>query len=193
MHDKHYYFRKFSQREFESRGPVIGVDFAGVIIDESLSTRRVDKKHNAIHDMDICMEGAFEGVKKLIELTHGRLWIVSKANDLRRKRTLDWMSKVNFYTKTGLKKDNVIFCKQRKDKVNICLNLNINYFIDNKEHVIQLLHEQVPYLFLFGEGDKKIYRTIGSLITPVTDWEGCVSSLINAVDTMKESMADIKQ
>jgi hypothetical protein len=192
MHDKHYYSRIFLQREIESGGPVIGVDFGGVIIDESLSERRIDKKHNAIHDMDICMEGAFEGVKKLVELAHGRLWIVSKANNLRQKRTLDWLSKVNFYTKTGLKKDNVIFCRKRKDKVNICLDLNINYFIDNKEHVIQLLHEQIPYLFLFGEGDRKTYRTIGSLITPVLDWEECVSSLINAVDTMKKHMVDIK-
>ena len=122
-----------------------------MIIDEKKSVRRIDKEKNSIHGEEICMEGAIEGMKKLVEISDGRVWIISKANSLRRKRTLDWLNKVNFYGLSGFNKNNVIFCGERKEKGQICRDLNINYYVDNKLHVIQLLQERVPYLFLFGD------------------------------------------
>lgn len=183
MRDRTYYWRRFKQREVEN-GPCIGIDFGGVIIDETRTMRRIDTKPNAIHSDEIAMLGVFDAIKFLVHDIGGEVWIISKVNELRQKRTLDWLNKVDFYQQTGLKKENVIFCDKREDKAQICRDLNINYFVDNSEHVSQLLQEVVPYIFFWGEKDRKTYKSLASNVIPVNNWDECIVNITTSINEM---------
>ena len=190
MRDKHYYFREFCKREIECGGPSVGVDFYGVIIDERNLTKSVDT--DPVHSVDIYMKGVFESIQRLVEITDRRVWVIIGGSELRSSRGLDWLNKVDFYYKTGLEKKNVILYSKCKDKVEICRRLNINYFIGSQLHAIQLLQESIPYLFLFGEKERKEYKTLTSLVAPVFGWEQCLISIMGAMSEMRKYIDNIK-
>lgn len=57
----------------------IGLDFHGVIIRPSTRRPEDDRTLAAVVERQQEQEGMFEGVTTLIEATHGRVWVVSKA------------------------------------------------------------------------------------------------------------------
>jgi hypothetical protein len=79
-----------------------------------------------------------------------------------------------FFSRTDLQPDHVCFWLQREDKENICRELRITHFIDDRVHIMQILRRVVPRLCLFGEpeGERGCppWATFASSWPEVVDW-----------------------
>ena len=95
-------------------------------------------------------DGAFDVLPDLIGLVDGRAWIISKAGDRVRARTLAWLDHHDFYRRTGLPRGNVRFCGKRSEKAGHCAELGITHMIDDRLDVHRALRGTVPHLYLFG-------------------------------------------
>ncbi|OLT28965.1 hypothetical protein BJF79_10695 [Actinomadura sp. CNU-125] len=95
-------------------------------------------------------DGAFDVLPDLIGLVDGRAWIISKAGDRVRARTLAWLDHHDFYRRTGLPRGNVRFCRKRQEKAGHCAELGITHMIDDRLDVHRALRGTVPHLYLFG-------------------------------------------
>ena len=62
------------------------------------------------------MPGAFESVAELVERFEGRAWLVSKCGRRIQQRSMTWLDHHGFWAKTGLRRQQVRFCKERRDK-----------------------------------------------------------------------------
>jgi hypothetical protein len=130
--------------------PRIGIDFGGVVVRTSRHSAH-DTDIDLSGGTDIAQEGVIEAVRGLVEVTDGCVWIVSKAGASTEAKTRGWLKSVGFFASTGMNAGNVRFCRTRPDKAPICRELGITHFIDDKIHVMQILRETVPHLFLFGD------------------------------------------
>jgi hypothetical protein len=149
--------------------PRIGVDFGGVIVqprarvageDTSLSLRNVSSQ--------LPQPEAIESIRTLVELTDGAVWIVSKAGLKMRELTLQWLDANDFYARTGVPPNHIRFCYEREQKREICAELGITHFIDDRVHVMEILRSTVKHLYLFAPtGDK---RHTPSYATHVSSW-----------------------
>lgn len=111
--------------------------FLGVSFDEAMKTPATP--------------GAIECIEELVAHYKGRIYIVSKCGESVENKTRGWLSRNGIYAKTGLAKDQVYFCKKRKDKAPICRKLGITHFIDDRVDVLSHMVGIVPHLYLFGE------------------------------------------
>src|SRR5262245_58574468 len=62
------------------------------------------------------MPGAFESVRALCEALEGRVWLVSKCGPKIEGRSRRWLERQRFYEQTGLARENLRFCRERKEK-----------------------------------------------------------------------------
>ena len=84
------------------------------------------------------------------------------------KVTLDWLSKTDFYARTGLCSDHVRFCLEREDKKSICEEIGITHSGDDRIHVMQILRGTVPNLILFTPPEDKRYAP--GFVTHAGSW-----------------------
>lgn len=98
-------------------------------------------------------EGMYEVLPGLIDAFEGRAWIISKCGDRIRKRTLAWLDHHDFYERTGLRRENVRFCRKRAEKARHCAGLGITHMIDDRLDVHAAIREIVPHRYLFGPGE----------------------------------------
>lgn len=68
--------------------------------------------------------------------------------------TRSWLKHQNFYSKTGLAEKSVHYCRTRLEKGPICQSLGLTHFVDDRIHVMQILKDIVPSLYLFGDKQK---------------------------------------
>lgn len=73
----------------------------------------------------------FNVIKNLVNLGH-EIFIVSRVNEQQRERSLKWLNDIDFFNKTGVKKDNLYYCWERRDKSIFTRALNINIFVDDR-------------------------------------------------------------
>jgi hypothetical protein len=112
--------------------------------------------------------GAIECIGKLVQRYDGRVFIVSKCGESVENKTRGWLSRNDVYAKTGLSKDQVHFCKKRKDKAPICRKFGITHFIDDRVDVLSHMVGIVPNLYLFGEQSKSSHPPWAEALL---DWE----------------------
>lgn len=127
----------------------IGIDFGGVIVKLN--------KDGSIDPNDgnsIAQEGVFTAVHQLVNNTNGNVWIVSKADPALQSNVLKWLNVTNFAEKTGFDSKNLVFCKERQDKVSICAKLGITHFIDDHEEVLKYMIDRIPNLFVFSKASR---------------------------------------
>ena len=136
-------------------GMRIGIDFGGVIVKHRTRISGEDTPLLTPGDATLVNPGVFEAVRNLVESCNGNVWIVSKAGASMQAATLAWLDSVDFYCRTGLLPQHVKFCTQREQKAVICTDLGISHFIDDKVHVMQILRNTVPHLYMFGERSSK--------------------------------------
>lgn len=146
----------------------LGLDFGGVIV--KAHDRNAGEDTNLCSDdrMEMVHDGALEGIKTMVSLTGGAVWIVSKAGPKMQQITREWLDAVDFYTKTGMARDHLCFCEERPQKETICTSLNITHFVDDRLHIMQILRHCVPNLFLFGT--EKNRRFCPPWASFVTNW-----------------------
>jgi len=95
--------------------------------------------------------GAIDATRKLVDRFDGHVWIVSKCGPSVENKTRGWLKHWNFYASTRFDRDRVRFCRQRRDKAGICMQLGITHFFDDRLDVLEPMRGTVPNLYLFGE------------------------------------------
>lgn len=124
--------------------PAIAVDVGGVLCDD---WDTLDSEGN--REFAPPIDGAFEGVRRLIELFDGEVYISSKAGPRIQERTRSWLDHYRFFQVTGFNPGYVHFVSKREEKVDLSLNLGITHQIDDRVDVLDLLWGNVKNLYLF--------------------------------------------
>ncbi len=137
----------------------IGIDFGGVIV-----RLNRDGSIDPNDGNSIAQTGVFPAFEKIVDYTDGNTWIISKASPDIQKIVNHWLELTGFFKRTRLLPGHLIFCETRKEKTSICRNLDIDYFIDDNEEVLEYMIGIVPNLFLFG-GD-----TMSKNISGLSGW-----------------------
>ena len=92
---------------------ILGVDIGNVIIDRSNDS---DQKFFSEQYLEVPpIAGVFEALRKLVELRFGeRVFLVSRVSrEELAEINKGWLLHHDFYGKTGVKQDRVIFCAGR--------------------------------------------------------------------------------
>lgn len=126
-----------------------GLDFGGVIVRPADGEKPLDPAGGE----DLVQPGAFEAVKQLVTAAEGRVWIVSKASRATQAATREWLGRVRFYQRTGFQAANLHFCAKRAEKRDLCLQLGITHFLDDRADVLAVLADVVPTRVQFGVSD----------------------------------------
>ena len=70
--------------------------------------------------------GAFDAVAALVRALQGRVYLVSKCGERIEARTRRWLVQKRFFDRTGLPRENLRFCRERRDKVGIAQALKLD-------------------------------------------------------------------
>ena len=76
------------------------------------------------------VDGALAALARLQLRFAGRVWLVSKCGPKVQSRTLAWFDRHRFFEATGLSRERVRFCRDRRDKAPICEELGIALRLD---------------------------------------------------------------
>lgn len=169
--------------------PIVGIDFGGVICGGARQNGREDTTmfgNNSLYTPQV--QGSFAGVKALVSaLGAERVFIVSKAGEKMRQKSLEWMEHNKFYTTTGMLPTNVFYCKERPTKVPICELLGVTHFIDDRVDVLANFSpettDKVPVRYLFPKlepehtADAEPVRRSDGII-PVKNWPHVVKKIL---------------
>ena len=96
------------------------------------------------------MEGAFASIERLVDLFGGRVWLVSKCGPRVAERSRRWLEHHGFWKATGVAREHLRFCRERRETAGICLELGIGRFVDDRLDVLVPMAGIVPHRFLFG-------------------------------------------
>lgn len=156
------------------RLPKIGIDIGRVIIGgEARLSEQTLFGNDPLNAPEI--PGAIDSIASLSrDPQWGGVVLVSKCTPHIEARTADWLATHNFHTRTDVPIENVIFCREIKDKVPIAAALGLTHFIDDRIAVLHQMHGIVPVRLLFGH-QRYEHRQKG--ITPVLNWEQAMEEL----------------
>lgn len=135
--------------------PRIGVDIGRVLIDGGphggADTSFLTGSLDDALDTPPC-SGALEGLTALVALFGPEhTWLVSKAGAKVADRSRRWLEAREVYARTGLRPENLVFVRERKDKAREAVRLDLTHFVDDRLDVLHHLAGLVPELFVYGE------------------------------------------
>ena len=141
----------------------IAFDLGGVII---------DKQNRAITD------DVMQSVKLIIEkFGNSNVFIISKAKDKWITSNNEVLENSDFYKKTNFAKENLRYCPEYADKSKICLELDIDYMIDDEIKVVRFINQDcnktIPILFIpkLRSKDDLIRIGIDKNVIQITKWK----------------------
>jgi len=114
---------------------VLGIDFWQTIV------------HDDAYGNKVPYPGAIEVITQCCRKVKA-VYIISRAGEAQRLRTLNWFAESGFHEKTGLPKHHVFFCGATHQKGIISDKLGINCFIDDRPKVMAGISRNV-YRILF--------------------------------------------
>jgi hypothetical protein len=159
---------------------ILGVDIGNVIINH----RIIDKDDRILYEERYstipAADGVYDALKKLNdEKFHGNIFLVSKCTAWAEEKILSWLKDNDFYEKTGVKPENVLFCRERHEKEKICNANNITHFIDDRLEVLSHLVGKIPHLFLYQPEQAEInqYRQFLPKVIKVESWPEIVGEI----------------
>ena len=172
----------------------LGIDFGRVIMGAADSDGHADTTFlsgGEARAMETAAEaGAFETIRDLCRHLDGGVWIVSKCGPRIERRTRRWLDHHCFFGRTGVPRDNLRFCRERRDKKIHCRELGITHFIDDRMDVLTHLRGLVPNLYWFGADTQT--RPSPNWVIPVADWSA-VRSVLLAGEANEEGLDAIGQ
>ena len=118
------------------------------------------------------VHGALEAIADLTARFEGRVWLVSKCGPRVQARTRTWLAHHRFFERTGIARDNLHFCRDRRDKAPICARLGIGLFVDDRVDVLLAMEGVVAERFLFGAKSSPVPG-----LTPVATWSDALEAL----------------
>lgn len=103
---------------------------------------------------------AFESIQLLANTFD--IWLISKCGQKIQERSLVWLESYEFFESTGVKPEQVVFCRQRKEKAPIAQSLELRVFIDDRVDIISSMEGMVehPILFTSWAETLEIIKTI---------------------------------
>lgn len=153
----------------------LGIDIGRVIIGgEGADTQFLDGDEASALATPAVV-GAFDAVAELMRLFDGSVWLVSKAGPRIQARTRRWLDERRFFDATGVPRDHLRFCRERREKAEHALALGLTHFIDDRFDVLRHLEGIVPHRFLFGP-QRRPY-TCGPTLTHVRDWRALLHAI----------------
>lgn len=146
-----------------SKQPVLGVDIGGVII-----SRSNDKSDTSFFGGNflnsVAVDRVFESIARCVDAGYNT-YLVSKCGEEVQRKTLLWLSHHNFYDCTGVSPNSVRFCRTRPEKAQICDELGVTHFVDDRLEVLSYL-TNVANLYLF-DGQPKEMRKFAEMLPKV--------------------------
>ena len=134
--------------------PVLGIDIGRVIIGAADSAGKADTSFlNGSEDVALstpATAGACEAIADLVRAFEGRVWLVSKCGPRVQSLTRRWLTRHDFYGRTGVRQDRVRFCLKRPEKRDHCAAIGASHFVDDRLDVLENLVGLVPHLYWFG-------------------------------------------
>ena len=95
--------------------------------------------------------GAFDAVARLVSVFQGDVWLVSKCGPKIEARTRLWLEARKFFERTQMARDHLRFCRERRDKAQIAVALDLDCFVDDcPDALLRPMRGLVPTLVLFG-------------------------------------------
>jgi hypothetical protein len=167
------------KQETMKQQPHLGIDFGGVIIQMVDRTGRTDTQFSDTFLATPPRTEALLKIGALVEAFAGLVWIISKAGARTETLTREWLSAQKFFRKTGLTKTHLRFCRERPEKRQICAELGITHFVDDRIQIMQILRGTVSNLYLFG--DKWQNRSAKRWTTLVEDWAEAYQEIIRTL------------
>jgi hypothetical protein len=138
----------------QNRLPSMGIDIGRVIISGEHHPNGSDTSFFSGNDQQLfatpMVPGAFETIAELVAHYGGRAWLVSKCGPNVAARSMRWLDHHGFWAITGVSRESVRFCKERRQKAGIAQELALTHFIDDKPDVIASLAGIVEHRYLFG-------------------------------------------
>ncbi len=84
--------------------------------------------------------GAFDNIKRVVESGRfAKICVVSKVTPLLRFTFVWRLWYLNFWKYTGVPRKNLFFCSEHEDKAEICEQLGITHFVDDRLRVLDCL------------------------------------------------------
>jgi hypothetical protein len=134
--------------------PRVGVDIGRVIIAPVDPATGADTQFLSGDDATAMATppspGAFDALRELTARAGGAVWLVSKAGPRVQALTRRWLERWRFFAHTGVRPENLHFCRERRDKASYARSLGLTHFVDDRRDVLVAMRGLVPHLFLFG-------------------------------------------
>ena len=159
---------------------ILGVDIGNVIINHRHTDKSDKTLYEEKHSTIPSTEGVFEALKELNNKRFkGNIFLVSKCTEWAQEKILKWLEDNDFYARTGIKRENVFFCRERHEKEKICRNNNITHFIDNRLEVLGYLVGIVPNLFLYQPDQTEVdeYKQFLPKVIKVESWTEIIEKI----------------
>jgi hypothetical protein len=157
------------------REPRLGIDVGRVIIGGDGEDTQFLAGDEASALATRAVDGAFAAIAELMLLFDGNVWLVSKCGPRIQARTQRWLAQHRFFDATGVPRDHLRFCRERRQKADHALTLDLTHFIDDRLDVLLHLDGIVPNRFLFGP---QRHRVPGSpTLTHVRDWRALLHAI----------------
>ena len=159
---------------------VLGVDIGNVIINNRLNDPEVVKVDEAVYAAFPPSGGVFESLKTLNDYFGGEVYLISKCTEWAQIQILAWLKAHDFYTKTGIKPENVNFVRQRNEKDAVCVKLGVTHFVDDRLEVLSYMVESTPNLILFQPDQEEVneFKQFLSKVTVANDWNEVVKKIV---------------
>ncbi len=130
------------------RKETLGVDIGGVIIDRANDGE--DTSFFGDNYLEaFAVSGVFEALRDLTQHRFdGRVVLISKCGEKIQEKTWNWLDCHRFFSKTGIPRDHVHFCRHRSEKAGICEELDVTHFVDDRLDVLASMSlVSTKYLF----------------------------------------------
>ena len=117
--------------------------------------------------------GVFDAIQLLVSKKFGpRTYLISKCSKPSEVKILAWLDAHDTWSRTGLLREHVFFCRGRKHKAPIATRLGITHFVDDRLEVLSHF-TGVPFQYLYRPSDREVANYAHHLprVQPTqTDW-----------------------
>lgn len=170
----------------ETMKKILGVDVGGVIFDQaSLPAGDIND------DAFFAVPPVTDSIESLAALNQGifkdAIYLVSKYNiETGPEGIRAWLERQNFYDRTGIPREHLYQCAERREKAPIVRELGITHFVDDRAEVMSYFADFVPNLYHFQsllEDREKWAIKIPNLIF-VDNWKDLTAMLHKKENTL---------
>jgi len=132
---------------------ILGIDFGGVICDRVGADGKIVAEFDDEEVFKIePVAGVHDSIASLVSRKFGpkNTFLISSALRIKTEiNTRRWLMFQHFYELTYLPQEHVLICRKRQEKAEICREVGITHFIDDRPQVLQTLIGVVPHLYWF--------------------------------------------